>query len=289
MSQFNVSVEFEMVKWLDKDFFETALRAGYADDSIEIAQFSLRAGTRGGDNYASSIYRCIISYKSKKRLVPHAELIVKTISSKMNSLADEISYDIEVDMYQNVIPKMEESLKEIGEAWNIAPKLLYCHKKPVPVIVYEDLYEKGYRMSKQRLNLDDTLFVTKKLAMWHALSYFLNDKKKLSFERFNRGLFNLQENSGLKFIRETLRIFIDVINEWDDCKQYIPQLKNIYDKFLEHGEAIYKHKPEGFNVLVHGDFHNNNFMFKVNSMEKMIEVLFVSKLLYQIYKKITHV
>lgn len=264
-----------MSKWLDQEFFTKALRSGYNDPNIEVGQISLRMGTHDGDNYISSVYRSICSYRSKNKITPHLEMIVKLISAKMSpTLADEVPFRVEMTMYQEVVPKVEELLHE-----TMAPRFLYGTKKPYFAIVMEDAYQYGYRVLKIRHDLQETYFIAEKLAKWHAATFFLG-KTKLAdrMKMFKRGLLNT-DNDGFKFILNTLDVFIDVAIRWENFDPFVQRLTCFRSKFCHYARCLYDtDKNDKFLVLNHGDLNYHNFLVKYDEENKnLVDMLFVRR------------
>lgn len=262
-----------MSKWLDQEFFTKALRAGYNDPNIEVGQISLRMGTHDGDNYVSSVYRSICSYRSKNRITPHLEMIVKLISAKMSpSLQDEIPFRVEVGMYQEIIPEVEKLLKE-----TMAPRFLYATRQPYYAIVLEDAYQNGFRVLKIRHDLQDTYLIAEKLAKWHAATFYLAKTKMMDrMKNFKRGIMTT-DNDGFKFIVNTLDTFIDATIRWDNFDPYIQKLTSFRSKICQYAKCLYDvDKKDKFLVLNHGDLNYHNILVKNDEGNKnLIDMLFI--------------
>lgn len=69
--------------------------------------------------------------------------------------------------------------------------MLYASKSPHTVIVFEDITPKGYVMAKKLLNENASKIVAKRLALYHACSYFMNENVSL-----------IQESSSLSWIKD---------------------------------------------------------------------------------------
>ncbi|XP_063709154.1 uncharacterized protein LOC134837698 [Culicoides brevitarsis] len=263
-----------MSKWLDQEFFTKALRAAYDDPNIEVGQISLRVGTHDGDNYISSVYRSICSYRSQNKITPHLEMIVKLISPKMSpSLQDEVPYHVETTMYKEIVPEIEKLLNE-----SVTPRFLYATKKPYYAIVMEDAYQIGYKVVKIRHELQDTYVIAEKLAKWHAATHFLAktgmaDKMQ---KVFKRGLLT-PDNDGFKFIVNTLDTFIDVTIRWDNFDPFVQKLTSFRSKICQYSKCLYENsKNDKFLVLNHGDLNYHNFLVKYEEGQKnLADVIFI--------------
>uniref|UniRef100_A0A336M3R5 CSON009902 protein n=1 Tax=Culicoides sonorensis TaxID=179676 RepID=A0A336M3R5_CULSO len=264
-----------MVKWLDQEFFELALRTGYGDPNIEVGQISLRTGTHDGDNYISSVYRSILSYRNRKTNVvrPHLEMIVKLIAAKMStSLSDCVPFQTEVAMYQEIIPQIENLLHE-----SVAPRLLYATKKPYHALVYEDAYQNGYRVVNIRHDLENTLFIADKLGKWHAATYHLGKRQPNNMQHFDRGLFSHKNAEGVKFIQNTLDIFINVAIYWSGFDKYVQKMNSFRSKFEQNMKKLYEiERNDKFTVLNHGDLNYHNILLKYDETHnRLVDLLFI--------------
>lgn len=262
-----------MSKWLDQEFFTKALRSGYNDPNIEVGQISLRMGTHDGDNYISSVYRSICSYRSKNKITPHLEMIVKLISAKMSpTLQDEVPFKVEVAMYEEIVPEVQKLLGDV-----VTPNFVYATKNPYYAIVLEDAYQNGYRVLKIRHELEDTYFITEKLARWHAATFFLG-KTKMSdkMKMFKRGFLST-DNDGFKFIMNTLDMFIDASICWENFDPFVQRLTCFRSKMCHYAKCLYENdKEDKFVVLNHGDLNYHNLLVKYDEGNKhMIDLLFV--------------
>lgn len=265
-----------MSKWLDQDFFTKALRSAYNDPDIEVGQISLRVGTHDGDNYISSVYRSICSYRSKNKITPHLEMIVKLISAKMSpSLEDEIPFKVETTMYEQIVPEIQKLLNE-----TFTPRYLYATKKPYYAIVMEDAYQNGFQKVQIRHEIQETYFIAEKLAKWHAATFFLGktgmaDKMKRTFKR---GLLS-SDNDGFRFIVNTLDNFIDATIRWEDFDPFVQKLTSFRSKICQYSKCLYEsNRQDKFLVLNHGDLNYHNFLVLYEQGSKnIIDLLFVRK------------
>lgn len=242
----------------------------------------MRATSIDGENYSSSVYRSNVSFETKKNSSDNAFIVIKLITGKVNALADRTSYDTELKMYKRVIPEVQRVLSLAGEYHQVAPKIFYSTTEPFPTLVFEDLQANKFKMIRKRTNLQDTLLVAKRLAQYHAATFYLSRESSL-VKQFELGLFTLNENDGVEFIYETFKIFQEVVKGWDGFNLYNSKLQKASEEFLTRARDIYKLKTGGFNVLNHGDFHINNFMVKNEGTNGRIEDLMFVSYVYVFY------
>lgn len=74
------SDELNPPEWLNKSFFEKAVRKYVKDDTITVKDLVLRPGTKPGEHYASVMFRAEVSYISNLngRVNNILKLILKT-------------------------------------------------------------------------------------------------------------------------------------------------------------------------------------------------------------------
>lgn len=179
-------------------------------------------------------------------------------------------------MYNGPLDDVDLLLKSVGDFSNIQPKLIYQATTPTLIIVLEDLGAKGYeKISKPIEDYEAAKMVALRLAKYHAATFFLMKEKKADFSRFKTSMFHL-ENDFLRkqMLDDTLEIAADVLSSWEGFEDYAAKLKVFKEGFLQKGRALYDGDVNGFNVLIHGDFHTKNLMFKKDG-DKVVDCYFI--------------
>lgn len=171
--------------WLDKAFFERALRRYEHDPTVEVQNFEVKPACKPGENFVSAIFRADVSYLSKKYRTDNKriKLIVKSQPEedgyKKDFVKDSPAFKNESRMYGKVLPEMERVLEHAGDPTKFGPKLVYesLTAEQVPVIVIEDLVPHGYQIFDGLgiTNFDTLNNIAKKLAKFHAVSLYLNE------------------------------------------------------------------------------------------------------------------
>ena len=74
-----------------------------------------------------------------------------------------------------------------------------------------------------------------------------------------------------------LDAFIDVVNEMEEMKKFVPNLKSFKEQFLNKALKTYSQNrnESGLNVLNHADFHIKNLLFKKNAVDEIEDFYFV--------------
>uniref|UniRef100_A0A182QN23 CHK kinase-like domain-containing protein n=1 Tax=Anopheles farauti TaxID=69004 RepID=A0A182QN23_9DIPT len=252
--------------WLNSQLFQKALARYMADRALEVEDVHLAVHGNTSQQYSSTIYRACVSYRSRGK-VDTMKVIVKLTTSKVNSLADEASFDTELKVYRDYLAKFDTVLGE-SNASRLGPKLIYTATDPVPFLILEDLTSHQLGHCNKLLGLEDAKIVLVKMAQFHAASYSLSSSTTVNApDAVNNGLFKQKTSEGVKFMLENFTMFTEEIAHWEGCAVYAERLKKMLPTFVERGVSIYAGRGFSLNVLNHGDFHYNNMLFSIDSDE----------------------
>lgn len=106
-------VESSLPEFLNKSFFEEALRNGFNNPDIILYEWSVTMGSKSGDNYCSEIYRANIVYGHSGARGINISLIVKAMPYQPHRgpiLEDLNVFEKEVFMYTEIMPRIAELL-----------------------------------------------------------------------------------------------------------------------------------------------------------------------------------
>lgn len=115
-------------EWMDQSFFERVVREMEKDSSATVENFKVAAGSNPGDNFASSIFRGNIDFKSKftSNETKSISVIIKTqIASNLgfhDYIKDSPMFRNEMEMYSKVLPEIEALLLSVGDKDLLWPK-----------------------------------------------------------------------------------------------------------------------------------------------------------------------
>ncbi|GAB0088784.1 LOC111597534 [Sergentomyia squamirostris] len=290
MAENNESIKYnkdELVppKFLNQEFFQNVLKKDENDQLLKITKFEIIPGSKAGDHFASVMFKAIVSYNSKGKIVTGRSLIIKTMpvedGVKKDLLNEMNVFGRETEMYTKVLPEMARIMESIGDTDEMAPKCIYHSDDPV-IIIFDDITKYGYEMHDEGFfDFDNAIKIVKKLAKYHALSYYMNDNKysnKIDFQ--NMETFMKESNMDrLKMFFAGLDILHNELLEWPGFEFIAEKMSKQNEKLIENIVPVYKPNPQtGINVLCHGDFHIKNMMF-VKSGKDIDKVMFLD---YQI-------
>ena len=107
----------------------------------------------------------------------------------LNALHQYDVYDNETEFYVEIVPKLNQKLKELGELSLAAEAFGMCAEKNIMIL--EDLSAKGYkpRSPAQGLNEHETKAVLRRAAAFHAICAVLQQEQPDIFANFKKGTF----------------------------------------------------------------------------------------------------
>lgn len=116
--------------WMNQSFFEKVIRHREHDPQAQVEEFTVGAGTKPGDNFASALFRGVITYKSKftKNASQSISLIIKTEivtalgDGHANFIKDSPLFRNEIEMYGKVLPQIQSLWLSVGDNDLLCPK-----------------------------------------------------------------------------------------------------------------------------------------------------------------------
>ncbi|GAB0088787.1 hypothetical protein DMENIID0001_032510 [Sergentomyia squamirostris] len=277
--QFNKD-ELTPPDFLNEDFLTKVLQKVENDKELKITDCKIIPGTKPGDHFASIMFKAIVSYTTRGKVVSSLSLVIKTMpveGMKKEMFQEMPVFDREIAMYTKVLPEMARIMESIGDYEEMAPRLLY-HGTDPPILIFEDITKFGYEMHNGFLNFDQTVHVAKKLSKYHALSFYINDNKYAHKSEFS-------DYKGIMITEKTLdkfQTFIDglgalaeEIETWGGYEHIAKKVESAKYTLLRNILKVYMPNPEpGFNVLCHADFHIKNMMF-IKNVEDIDKIFFL--------------
>lgn len=271
-------------EWLTHEYIEHALRSHYNDEGLAITQLQINPALGPGENYGGVLTRVRVSFKlssPKEKEEQLQNLIVKTEIDD-DELTQELMapYDIynrEMNIYQEVLPKLSDLLTEIGDTEKIFPTAIFVDRERM-AIVFEDLSVAGYVMADRvrRLNEEHTHLILRKLAKLHAASAVLNEREKGSLEGYDRGFFNRYTNAYKGYFVGGLLAAARWMSQVPKLAQYGEKLFALAPHYMDIGRECFAPTPGHVNVLAHGDVWTNNVMFKYDPQTgRPVDVLLI--------------
>ena len=184
-------------------------------------------------------------------------------------------------MYQVILPEINRLLSKSFPSENqpFAPKCAYGDfTSNEPILLLEDLVEKGFKMAERRDRLDFThsSYVLKSLAKYHAVTVALYDSNPNYFRVFlNRVGSESEEMRRIwmdEYFAGVLRSLADKTEAWPEVPvTYATRLRNLADSIVGRLFQVTERDDAELNVLTHGDMWINNVMFQYGDSDRQIE------------------
>lgn len=271
----------ECPEWFSKDYLENCLRSYYKDGNIKLLKVHAKPALGKGENYGGVLTRVKGEYKTSKGSVKSGGYIIKT-SFEGDELASKAMepYDIfnrEIEIYEVVLPKLKQLLKEIGDDEQIFAETMTVDREK-QALVFEDLNEREFEMPDrlQGLDMDITKIVLRKLAKMHACSAVLNERESGCLEHYDKGMFNRHTEVYAPCFRGCFEACTRRVEGWPEFKDIHKKLKALTPSFMELGKRVFDPLPSHFNVFAHGDLWTNNVLVKYcKETRKPLDVIII--------------
>uniref|UniRef100_A0A1B0CKG0 CHK kinase-like domain-containing protein n=2 Tax=Lutzomyia longipalpis TaxID=7200 RepID=A0A1B0CKG0_LUTLO len=271
-------------KWLNRDFFETALRQYEKDENLKVTDVEVKRILDTSEPTTSAIFSASVSYSLFNSTNENStKLIVKTPASILEDNSDAVPaepsidplFETEIEMYTKTLPAIGKYLLCSLDERVFFPNLIYHSKSPNYVLVFDDITDKGFAKVTNQLNFENSKLIFSKLAKLHACSMFLEQKTN-EVSDYKQGLFRVRPD-GVEHMLNSISKLIDEIATWPNHENYVEKFKNIHENFHRKIRRLYSvNTPtDGYNVLNHGDFHFRNMMFKTDKQGTAYDFMLV--------------
>lgn len=126
MNQLNGDINFEAnYPWITKEFFQNILQKEFSlKNGVIVQNYHLKHALSLGENYASLMIRCILTYKINN-VEEHINFVIKVPVpiKELREIFDEMKlFEKEIIMYEQVLPAVDKLLLSVGDHVKLAPK-----------------------------------------------------------------------------------------------------------------------------------------------------------------------
>ncbi|XP_055687441.1 uncharacterized protein LOC129792412 [Lutzomyia longipalpis] len=273
----------EVPRFLNKDYIEGLVRKIENTDNVKLEKFELRPVTKKGNHYASVMIRILVDYVVESKNHKHLPLILKTTYDEKHDETESIKllkeFDIhsrEMVMYAKVLDNFHKLLRSINDDTQFSARR-YCEDKATNTMVFEDLMVRHYKCANriERLDMAHAKLALKKLAKFHATSIMYKQKEPTAYAAFGKAFFSRDHPDARDFCLKQYDGLVELLSDLDGYEYYANKLIKFRDIFVEKGIELYDTQESNFNVLLHGDFWSNNMMFRYDSANNPVDVIFV--------------
>ena len=270
--------------FLTASYFESILQKYNRDDTLKVHSVQIGPCGAAGDAFASTMYRVKI-HATQREAEKTGNFVIKmmpTLQLARNKLGKG-SFDVhekEMEIFQNIFPKMRKILKTVSDDKNIFPKAIAVDRVR-GVLMLEDLMDKHFVMADRKigLDLDHLKLGLQKLAKFHASSMVLLEKSPEKFKGFDIGMLSRNAGAFHDFMRTNLDALTDELSTWDGFEKYVPKLNSLKENFFENCFRVFDNEPGQIKVLIHGDLWVNNLMFNYHKNGSLKDCIIVSSTL----------
>lgn len=250
--------------WITRRYIQDHLKKFYNDPSIVVNSVSVKSASGAGDGYGGVILRVYVNTTSRVKVAP--SFIVKTQVWDELTTNTQKKYNIvqkELELYENVLPRIKKLLIGIGETSDVFPDTIGVDWN-LEAMIIEDLQVKNYVMVDRTRGLDHQhlLLFIERLASVHAASTVLHQLDPKAYKMCPVGMFNRVIDAYHVFFYNFWDSMCDEISRWQGYSYYAEKLKRIRSHLVESACRVYDNDVEDFCVLTHGDMWINNVMFK---------------------------
>lgn len=273
----------EVPRFLNESYIEGLVKKIENSNEIKLKKFELKPVTKKGNHYASVMIRIIVDYVLESKTTKQVSLILKTTYDEKHSEEEGMKilkeFDIhsrEMTMYRTILNDFHSLLTSIGDN-TIFSARRYCEDLSTNTLVFEDLIARKYRCANriERLDLNHAKLALRKLAKFHATSIVYKQKNPQAYVTFDKAFLSRDYADARDFCLKNYDALTKVVSTWPGYEYYAKKLTKFRDIFIERGIDLYTPDESEINVLLHGDFWTNNMMFKYDSENNPIDVLFV--------------
>ncbi|XP_055641323.1 uncharacterized protein LOC129778453 [Toxorhynchites rutilus septentrionalis] len=271
----------EKYPYITKEYLEGALRKEQFDNSITIKEYCVEPALAKGENYSADILRVKINYVTGSKNHRIQTYIIKSAltSEGMADILEE--YDMfhrEIAVYNNILPKVEQMLANVGYTRKLAPIAhVVCAENPKHFI-FEDLALQGFQNAdrKQGLTYKQLEMVLEKISKFHAATAFLYSRDEESMCDHNYRNINEEIQHLYPLFENGVVSTAEQAAKWPTTSKTIAKkLSKLEKTVIAKGCNVYTRDDTSFNVLNHGDLWVNNVMFKFDSRKNLIDSILV--------------
>lgn len=258
--------------WITGEFLEQLLTAedGSGGLEVKVVKYSVGAATKKGDNYASEMYRAEIEYEvdGDQRNCTRILKVIPSGDIQRKVMEQNNIFPREIAVYRDILPRISELLKSIGDEVQISPPCTFTTYDPKTMLVFKDIKQRGYQMVDRRIgmDLDQTKLVLSKLAKLHACSAIVYQQDPSVMEPVMEGAISMnpQRQAFLVFYKMCARQVVKLVESWNDPSYdgILGRLRNLPNTTIGKGCQVYTRDDAVFNVLNHDDVWTSNTMFK---------------------------
>ncbi|BFF92959.1 uncharacterized protein DMAD_10901 [Drosophila madeirensis] len=266
--------------WLTEEYIQGHLRAYCKDEQLRVLKLWAKPATEKGGNYVGVMTRIYVDYENGSGTLQKKSYILKQAcpeDASQSKLFQEYDvYNREMDMYELVMPKMAELLREIGFTEKLTAEAVVVDRERT-IMILEDLATLRYVNADRvkQLDLAHTKLTIELLARFHAAALVLNQRyPELLRNNYSSHFFSRGKKGYEEIFTGLFKAFIRYVNTQPSLKErYSDKLEHIVSHLMEYAARSVDVGEKDFQTLIHGDCWTTNVMYQYDDEGNPVTVL----------------
>ncbi|XP_022232700.2 uncharacterized protein LOC111081074 [Drosophila obscura] len=266
--------------WLTKEYIQTHLRAYCKDDQLRVLKLWAKPATEKGGNYVGVMTRIYVDYEDGNGTVQNKSYILKQTcpedATQAKLFQEYDVYNREMDMYELVMPKMAELLREIGITEKLTADAVVVDRERT-ILILEDLATLRYVNADRvkQLDLAHTKMTIELLARFHAAALVLNQRyPEVLRTNYSSHFFSRGKKGYKEIFTGLFRAFIRYVNTQPSLRdRYSAKLEHVAANVMEYAARSVDVGEKDLQTLIHGDCWTTNVMYQYDDRGNPVTVL----------------
>ncbi|KAH8277440.1 hypothetical protein KR026_010848 [Drosophila bipectinata] len=255
--------------WLTNQYFQPWLQKYYKDEGLKVLKIWAKPVGGKGENFFGVVTRIYVDYQQGDGVTKNQSYILKQALSPVEYGL----YQREMNMYEFILPKLNEILQEAGLNEKLTPDAVVVDRERNTIIL-EDLVPLKYINHKDRVNLlgmHHAKVTVEMLARFHAAGVVLNQRHPELLSKY----FSSRDKKAFTEVYTGLyRAFMRFINTQPELKKaYGVKLEKLGPHIVEYGARINDVTAQDLQTLIHGQCWITNMMYQYDHEGTPIHVV----------------
>lgn len=275
----NSNTSDNMPEYLKEQYVENFLKIYFKDSSLKVLNIVAKPAIAKGESFCSIMTRVKVTYKMDVgKDSKDIQFLIKSTYNNNPYLAGVLrEYDIyntEMQLYENVFPKLQQMLYDIGDKDQLCAKTIHVDYKRELMVIEDLALRKFFTPNRLNgMNEDHVKFSLKKLATMHATAAVFNERHNGALEKYTRGIFNRHVNRYGLFFECVIKVCAKFAESCPELGIYYrDKLLKLVPYCVEYATRCYDPKPDHFLTLNHGDLWTNNVMAQYTDEKEKTKV-----------------
>ncbi|XP_067633452.1 LOW QUALITY PROTEIN: uncharacterized protein [Eurosta solidaginis] len=259
--------------WLNTQYLQPILCNYKKDQGLTIKKLEIKPATAKGGNYCRVMTRVIVTFKLSNNKAECGSYIVKTTHEGDPFVAGIMNdYDVhrtEMLMYEQILPKLTELLRGIGDDDKLFADTIYVDYEH-SAIMFEDLSAQKFVITDRLAGMDEaqTVMSLKKLAKMHATASVLNERMPGILTQLQKGIINRSTKGFAPYFEGILDAVAAFAEKCPTLGSYYKRkLLKLKPYTMEYGACAIDPQTGHFLTLTHGDMWTNNVMLRYSDKQ----------------------